>query len=132
MPVIFEARVIGRGSIGRPLCLLIASETRQNSDRPWHGGRALVCDDNLLIADLVAEFLRECGLGPVGPVGQLESAMHLAREWSLDGALLDIKSRRQAVFSDLRHPVGAAHPVHLAHRVPGSRNSGSSTGARRW
>ena len=58
--------------------------------RPWHGGRVLVCDDNLLIADAVAEFLRECGLEPIGPVGGLESAMQMARERALDGAILDI------------------------------------------
>ena len=27
-----------------------------------HGGRVLVCDDNLLIAEVVCEFLLECGL----------------------------------------------------------------------
>jgi CheY-like chemotaxis protein len=58
--------------------------------RPWHGGRVLVCDDNLLIADVVAEFLRECGLKPMGPVGRLESAMQMARERTLDAAILDI------------------------------------------
>jgi hypothetical protein len=25
------------------------------------GGRVLLCDDNLLMADVVGEFLRECG-----------------------------------------------------------------------
>ena len=62
----------------------------QNNDGPRHGGRVLVCDDNLLFAEVVAEFLRECGLEPMGPVGRLESAKHMARERALDGAILDI------------------------------------------
>jgi CheY-like chemotaxis protein len=66
--------------------------------RPWHGGRVLVCDDNLLMADVVAEFLRECGLEPIGPVGRLESAMQMAREWALDGAILDINLNGRPCF----------------------------------
>jgi DNA-binding response OmpR family regulator len=58
--------------------------------RPWHGSRVLVCDDNLLMAEIVTEFLRECGFAPMGPVGRLESAMQMARERALDGAILDI------------------------------------------
>ena len=66
--------------------------------RPWHGGRVLVCDDNLLIADVVAEFLRECGLRPIGPVGRLESAVQMARERALDGAILDINLNGRPCF----------------------------------
>jgi CheY-like chemotaxis protein len=62
----------------------------RNEGRTWHGGRVLVCDDNLMMAEVVAEFLRECGLEPVGPVGQLDNAMQMARERALDGAILDI------------------------------------------
>jgi len=66
--------------------------------RAWHGGRVLVCDDNLLIADVVAEFLRECGLEPMGPLGRLESAMHMARERALDGAVLDLNLNGRPCF----------------------------------
>ena len=62
----------------------------QSDGRAWHGGRVLVCDDNLLMAEVVAEFLLECGLAPIGPVGRLESAKYMARERALDGAILDI------------------------------------------
>ena len=62
----------------------------RSDGRPRHGGRVLVCDDNLLMAEVVAEFLRECGLEPIGPVGRLESAMRVARERALDGAIRDI------------------------------------------
>jgi DNA-binding response OmpR family regulator len=65
---------------------------------PRHGGRVLVCDDNLLIADVVAEFLRECGFIPIGPVGRLESAMQMARERALDGAILDINLNGRPCF----------------------------------
>jgi hypothetical protein len=38
-------------------------ESLMRSDaRPWHGGRVLVCDDNLLMAEVICDFLRECRL----------------------------------------------------------------------
>ena len=96
----------------------------QGNERSRHGGRVLVCDDNLLIADVVAEFLRDCGLQPIGPVGRLESAMHMARERALDGAILDINlggrpcfpicailSARRIPFMFLTGYPGAAIPV---------------------
>ena len=70
----------------------------QNNDGLRHGSRVLVCDDNLLMADVVAEFLRECGFEPMGPVGRLESAMQMARERALDGAVLDINLLGRPVF----------------------------------
>jgi len=70
----------------------------RSDGRPWHGGRVLVCDDNLLMADVVAEFLRDCGLEPVGPVGRLETAMHMARDRALDGAILDINLNGRPCF----------------------------------
>jgi DNA-binding response OmpR family regulator len=82
----------------------------RSNGRPWHGGRVLVCDDNLLMADVVAEFLRDCGLEPVGPVGRLESAMHTARERALDGAILDINVNGRPCF-----PVCA---ILSARRIP--------------
>ena len=78
--------------------------------RSWHGGRVLVCDDNLLMAEVVAEFLRECGLKPIGPVGHLESAMQMARERALDGAILDINLAGRPCF-----PICA---VLSARRIP--------------
>ena len=66
--------------------------------RAWHGGRVLVCEDNLLMAEVVCEFLRECGLEPIGPAGRLENGMQLARERGLDGAILDISLRGQLCF----------------------------------
>jgi DNA-binding response OmpR family regulator len=82
----------------------------RSDGRAWHGGRVLVCDDNLLIADVVAEFLRECGLKPMGPVGRLESAIELARERALDAAILDINLNGRPCF-----PVCA---ILSARRIP--------------
>lgn len=70
----------------------------RSDNRPWHGGRLLVCDDNLLMADVVCEFLRDCGLKPVGPAGRLETALRMARERALDGAILDINLNGQPCF----------------------------------
>ena len=96
----------------------------RSDGRPRHGGRVLVCDDNLLMAEVVAEFLLECGLEPIGPVGRLESAMQMARERALDGAILDINlngrpcfpicailSARRIPFIFLTGYPGAAIPV---------------------
>ncbi len=81
-----------------PLAWKVWGEPMRSDGRPWHGGRVLVCDDNLLIADLVAEFLRGCGLTPIGPAGRLESAMHMARERALDGAILDLSLNGRPCF----------------------------------
>ncbi|SEP24420.1 CheY chemotaxis protein or a CheY-like REC (receiver) domain [Rhodospirillales bacterium URHD0017] len=70
----------------------------RSDGRAWHGGRVLVCDDNLLMADVVAEFLRECGLKQMGPVARLESAVQMARERALDGAILDINLNGRPCF----------------------------------
>jgi CheY-like chemotaxis protein len=59
----------------------------------------LVCDDSLLMAVVVAEFLRDCDLTPIGPVGRLESAMLMARERALDGAILDINLNGRPCFA---------------------------------
>ena len=72
-------------------------DAKRGSCVAW--GPVLVCDDNLLMGEVVCEFLRECGLEPVGPVGRLESAMQMARERALDGAILDINLNGRPCFS---------------------------------
>ena len=64
----------------------------------WHGGRVLVCEDNLLMAEVVCDFLLDCGLQPVGPAGRLEEALRLGRERALDGAVLDISLNGRLCF----------------------------------
>lgn len=58
--------------------------------RRWRGGRVLVVEDNPLFAELVCDFLREGRLAPVGPAPDLETALPLARDAALDGAVLDL------------------------------------------
>jgi CheY-like chemotaxis protein len=82
----------------------------RSNGRPWHGGRVLVCEDNVLMADVVCEFLRECHLRPMGPVGRLESAVQMARERALDGVILDINLNGRPCF-----PVCA---ILSARRIP--------------
>src|SRR5262245_56218669 len=71
---------------------------RSDGRRPWHCARVLVCESNLAMAEIICEFLQECGLEPIGPVGQLESAIHMARVRALDGAILDIDLNGRPCF----------------------------------
>lgn len=66
--------------------------------RGWHGGAILVCEDNLLMAEVVCEFLRDCGLAPVGPAATLEESLRQAQDGRLDGAILDVKLRNRSCF----------------------------------
>jgi hypothetical protein len=76
----------------------VRGESMRSDGRRRRGGRVLVCEDNLLMAEVVAEFLSECGLDPMRPVGRLESAMQMARERALDGAILDINLNGRPCF----------------------------------
>jgi CheY-like chemotaxis protein len=64
---------------------------RAGDNPPWHGAKILVVEDNYLQAEVVSDFLSDCGLEPVGPAGRLEEACELAQGRPLDGALLDMK-----------------------------------------
>jgi DNA-binding response OmpR family regulator len=64
------------------------------SRRDGMAKRILVVEDELLLADQVAEVILAMGLEVVGPVGTLEAAVALAETQQLDGALLDIRLRR--------------------------------------
>jgi CheY-like chemotaxis protein len=56
--------------------------------------RILIVEDEVLLADDVAQAIYAMGLDPVGPVGTLEAAIALAETQQLDGALLDVRLRR--------------------------------------
>lgn len=56
--------------------------------------RILIVEDEVLLADDVAQSIQAMGLDPVGPVGTLEAAVSLAETQRLDGALLDVRLRR--------------------------------------
>lgn len=63
---------------------------------PQH--RLLVVEDNYLMAEVVCDFVRDCGMEPVGPGGDLESGLELAWHEKLSGAILDINLRGRPVF----------------------------------
>jgi DNA-binding response OmpR family regulator len=71
---------------------------RAGDNPPWHGAKILVVEDNHLQAEVVSDFLRDCGLEPVGPAGRLEDACELAQGRPLDGALLDVKLGENLCF----------------------------------
>jgi DNA-binding response OmpR family regulator len=62
----------------------------------------LVVEEGYLLAEELAAGLRSCGVEVVGPVGRLEEACRMAREWALDGALLDVK-----LNGDMSFPVAS-------------------------
>ncbi len=66
--------------------------------RTWHGGKILVVEDSYLLAEMIGDFLQDCGLEPVGPVGWLPQGCQLAGERALDGALLDVKLHEALCF----------------------------------
>src|SRR3546814_14940162 len=64
-----------------------------------HGLRVLVVEDNFLLADVIADTLREYGCEVVGPAGDVAMAVKLAREAELDGAVLDLYLYGEFCFS---------------------------------
>jgi CheY-like chemotaxis protein len=54
------------------------------------GRRILVVEDDLMIAMLIDDVLKEAGCDVVGPVPRLAPALQAASSERLDGALLDI------------------------------------------
>ena len=46
----------------------------------------------------MCDFLRECGLEPIGPLTTIEDAREAARQQLLDGAVLDLKLGRHLCF----------------------------------
>lgn len=54
------------------------------------GRRVLVVEDEMLVAMLMEDMLVELGCEPVGPASDIESALRLAVEETLDMAILDV------------------------------------------
>ncbi|MFG0328517.1 MAG: response regulator [Phycisphaerales bacterium] len=52
--------------------------------------RVLVVEDQVFLADDLAETLEEAGMQVVGPIGRLNPALELARDANIDAAILDI------------------------------------------
>ena len=62
------------------------------------GLRILVVEDLLLVADLIAEVLRDHGCTVVGPVSRLNQRLVFADREQLDGALLDVNLAGERCF----------------------------------
>lgn len=85
--------------------------------QPLRGRRILVVEDDYLLAESLNDLLAEAGAKVVGPVGNVPEALSLVTSGiGIDGALLDVNVRGQAVF-----PVADAL---LARGVPFSFCSG--------
>jgi len=61
--------------------------------------RILVVEDEALVAMLLETMLEDMGFSPVGPVGDIDTALEvLADDAMLDGALLDVNLAGREVF----------------------------------
>lgn len=65
---------------------------------PLNGLRILVVDDELLIADMIADVVRDAGGEIIGPATSLEVGEALARSEALDGAFLDVNLAGKASY----------------------------------
>lgn len=63
-----------------------------------HREKILVVEDHPLLAEVVCDIVRRCGMAPVGPAGWLHGACELAHDRALDGAILDVKLGDEACF----------------------------------
>jgi DNA-binding response OmpR family regulator len=66
--------------------------------QPLDGLRILVAEDNVLAAMELEQVLQDCGCETVGPAATVDQALRLAHQERLDGAVLDVNLRDQAVF----------------------------------
>jgi DNA-binding response OmpR family regulator len=66
--------------------------------RPRHGCKVLVVEDDYLLAEIICDFLRDRGMQPVGPAGQLHEDGQLAKERAIDAAVLDVKLHEDLCF----------------------------------
>lgn len=67
---------------------------------PARAARVLVVEDELLVAMLIEDYLRDLGYEVVGPAMRLDQGLELARSEQIDFAMLDIN-----LASDLSFPI---------------------------
>src|SRR5262245_48203491 len=69
------------------------------SDAPDLSGlRILVVEDSVLVADVIADALRDRGCIVIGPVPRLEQGLVFAKREPLNGALLDVNLAGERCF----------------------------------
>lgn len=69
-----------------------------NASAAIRAARVLVVEDELLVAMMVEDYLRDMGYDVVGPAPGLDRALTLARTEAIDFAVLDINLRGMASF----------------------------------
>jgi CheY-like chemotaxis protein len=75
------------------------------------GLRVLVVEDEFLVAMDIEAMLRELGCEVVGPTGDLENALRIARNGTLDLALLDVNLGGEPVTAVAEALVARAVPI---------------------
>ncbi len=76
--------------------------------------RIMVVEDDLLVADLVADMLEELDYIAVGPAPTLERALELVEREALDGASLDLNLNGVPVYPLAGRCIALGIPVMLA------------------
>ena len=66
--------------------------------RSFSGLRVLVVEDEMMVSMLIEDMLSDLGCTIVGPASRLEEAMALARENTIDCAVLDVNLGGQPIF----------------------------------
>lgn len=61
--------------------------------------RILIVEDEMLVSMLLEDLLDDLGYEIVGPAAELESALALARDEALDGAVLDLNLNGKPTFA---------------------------------
>lgn len=78
------------------------------------GCRILVVEDELLIAMIIEETLQDLGCVVVGPVARLDAALQLAKDETLDAAILDVSIRGGKVYPVAEQLLARGVPFMLA------------------
>jgi CheY-like chemotaxis protein len=78
------------------------------------GRRILVVEDETMITMVIEEVLAGLGCEVVGPVSRLDAAERLAKETSIDAAILDVTVRGGKVFPVAEILQGRGIPFLLA------------------
>lgn len=74
-----------------------------NVQTPVSAARVLVVEDEILVAMLMEDYLRDLGYEVIGPAMRLERGLELARSERLDFAVLDVN-----LVSEVSFPIADA------------------------
>ncbi len=74
-------------------------------------GRVLLVEDEMLVAMMMAELLRDIGFDVVGPFGSVAEAMSGIERQSLDAAVLDVNLRGEMIYDLAEKLMGQGIPI---------------------